>query len=327
LFANDIAYAIMKKHRGVVVPMVTPFSATGSLDEHAVHRTIESLLAAKVDGIFVLGTTGEAASVPGAIRRRFVDLAVTQAQGRALVYAGLNDNCLSDTVEAANEYFRTGVDAVVALSPFYFPLQPQELSAYFEELLCRMNGPVILYNIPTTTHSSIPIPVLEELVGHPRLAGIKDSENDEARLVELMRRLGGRTDFSIFIGVGALMARMLSLGADGIVPSVGNLVPELCQDLFASVRAGHAAKVEQLHKRMMETAMIYQRGHTLGQSLSALKTAMSLKGLCEPTMLMPLANILPEERERIRQEMLRLGLLAAAPDASLSAGNLSSNEL
>jgi 4-hydroxy-tetrahydrodipicolinate synthase len=236
---------------------------------------------------------------------------VTHAQGRALVYAGLNDNCLADTVEAANEYFQAGIDAVVALSPSYFPLQPPELLGYFQELLERLQGPVVLYNIPSTTHLSIPIRVLEQLVGHPRLAGVKDSENNAARLEELLRTLGGRTDFSIFIGVGALMARMLLLGADGIVPSVGNLVPDLCHELFVSAGAGVQSKVEQLEKRMMEAAMLYQRGRTLGQSLAALKAAMSLKGLCGPAVLSPLRTLDEEERESIRQEMLRLGLLAA----------------
>lgn len=298
-----------KKHCGVIVPMVTPVTATGSLDEDGASRVIEFLLQGGVDGIFVLGTTGEAPSVPHADRLRFVDLTVKQVDSRALVYAGMNDNCLHDAVEASNEYLRAGVDALVAPLPSYFPIEPPEMLRYFSELLDQLEGPMLLYNIPATTHMSIPIDVLEKLVGHPQLVGVKDSENNAARLEEIIQKLGGRGDFSIFIGVGVQMARMLLLGADGIVPSVGNLIPDLCQQLFDSARGGDRPKTAELEKRLLAVAKVYQRGRTLGQSLAALKTAMSFNGLCEAAVLAPLLTLADGEQESIRQEMLGLGIL------------------
>ena len=105
----------ISKPSGVVVPMVTPFTAAGSLDEHAARNMVDFLLEGGVEGIFVLGTTGEAASVPRTARARLVELTVNQVNGQAQVYAGLNDNCLADAVEAGNSYLQAGVDAVVAL--------------------------------------------------------------------------------------------------------------------------------------------------------------------------------------------------------------------
>jgi dihydrodipicolinate synthase/N-acetylneuraminate lyase len=107
-----------------------------------------------------------------------------------------------------------------------------------------------------------------------------------------------------------LMPGMLLAGADGIVPSVGNLAPELCHQLFAIASTGDRAEAERLGKRMLETAMLYQRDRTLSQSLVALKVAMSMKGLCAPTMWPPLRTLDEKGHETIRQEMLRLGMLA-----------------
>ena len=107
---------------------------------------------------------------------------------------------------------------------------------------------MVIYNIPATTHVSIPLDVIGELVGHPRLVGLKDSENDPKRHEELLRRFGGRSDFSIFIGVGALMAQGLKSGADGIVPSVGNLIPEVCQQQVAAARRQDWAAVDALRR-------------------------------------------------------------------------------
>lgn len=298
-----------KKHHGVVVPMATPFTPAGNLDEDATRRVIDFILDGGVAGVFVLGTTGEAVSVPRAARLRLVELTVKHVNGRALVYSGMTDNCLADTVEAGNRYLQAGIDAAVAMLPSYYPIEPPEMLRYFGDLLDRIEGPTILYNIPPTTHLSIPLDVLEKLIGHPRLVGVKDSENDLQRQTELLRRFGGRENFSIFVGTGALMAKMMLLGADGIVPGFGNLVPGLCHQLYVEARQGNRAKVEQLDKTMMEAAKFWQHGRTLGQSLAALKAAMSLQGLCQPTVLSPLLTLKNGESEVLRKEMLRLGIL------------------
>jgi len=88
--------------------MVTPFTDSGELDEPAVHSIIEHLLDADVDGVFVLGTTGEAQSIPAPARLRLVELATTHVAGRATVYAGIASNCFADPLDAATSYYRYG---------------------------------------------------------------------------------------------------------------------------------------------------------------------------------------------------------------------------
>ncbi|MEI6197556.1 MAG: dihydrodipicolinate synthase family protein, partial [Verrucomicrobiota bacterium] len=225
-----------KKYQGVVVPMVTPITPAGAVDLFAANRIVEHLLQGGVDGVFALGTTGEGASVPQAEALRLVKSVVQQVGERALVYAGVNNNCIFDAATTGNQYLSAGADALVLLPPSYFPLQPSELFYSIKQLLDRLEGPAFLYNIPATTHHSIPLDIIEKLLGHPRLVGLKDSENDAQRLEKLVSRFSECPTFSLFIGVGMHMATMLSLGADGIVPSVGNLVPEICTKLTKAIR-------------------------------------------------------------------------------------------
>lgn len=288
------------------MPMVTPVTQGGQLDEPAVHRLVEFLIAGGVDGIFVLGTTGEGASVPRAFRRHLVACAVARAKGRAKVYAGIGD-LYPDDVAAGNEYFSAGADVVVARPPIGLP--PKELLPLFKSLLAGLDGPLILYNMPSTTNVSIPLDVVEQLLGHPKLAGIKDSENSPKRLEELLRRFGSRAEFAIFVGVGCLMTRGLKLGAEGIVPSVGNLIPEVCRHLCACAQRGDWAEAERHAKRMNEVSALYQNGRTLSQSLAALKGAMSCRGLCEPNVLPPVLPLSQAELEGIRRQMSLLQLL------------------
>jgi dihydrodipicolinate synthase/N-acetylneuraminate lyase len=297
------------KHRGVVVPMVTPVTPEGDLDEPSARRVIDHLLQARVNGIFVLGTTGESPSVPRPMRSKLVELAVQYVAGRALVYAGVNDNCLADSVESANRYFQTGVDAVVALLPSYYPIEPPHMLAYFAALLERVNGPMVLYNIPQTTRLSIPIEVLEKLAGHPRLVGFKDSERDEKRLATLLARLGGRSDFSIFVGLGDFMADGLRRGAAGATPGIANLLPKTCQQIYEGVLANDSGKIARAQKQILEGSALYQRGRSFGQMMAALKATMSFLGLCGPDVFPPLLKLDDADREKLRQEMVRLGLL------------------
>jgi len=303
----------MKKglnYQGTVVPMVTPVMATGALDEPAAARLVEFLVAGGVTGIFVLGTTGEGASVPRAARQRLVELTVQWVRHRVLVYAGINEPH-PENISTGNEFLRAGADVIVARPPVSHPVD--QLLPWYRALLDGLEGPLIVYNIPTTTQVSIPLDVIESLLGHPRLAGMKDSENNPARLEELLRRFGGRPEFSIFVGVGALMEKGLKLGAVGIVPSVGNLIPDVCQGLCASAQRGDWSASADQFSRMNTVASLYQKGRTLNESLAVLKAAMSCRGLCAPHMLPPLRPVSDSELVSVRAQMSRLQLLNGKP--------------
>lgn len=289
--------------------MITPVTPKGSLDEPAVDRLVEFLIAGGVDGIFVLGTTGEGASVPHDVRHQLVRRTVRTAAGRVKVYAGIVEPPPGEIAEG-NSFFEAGVDAVVVRPPISFPVQ--DLQRWFQSLLDVVQGPVILYNMPSTTKVSIPLEVVGHLMGHPRLAGIKDSENNARRHLELLERFGKNPAFSVFIGVGALMAQGLKLGADGVVPSVGNLIPKDCHDLCATAQVGDWTAFENHFARMNAVSSLYQKGRTLDESLSALKGAVHCRGLCSPNVLPPLRTLSAKELEAVRQEMSRLNLLNGA---------------
>jgi 4-hydroxy-tetrahydrodipicolinate synthase len=300
--------ATPKNHRGVIVPMVTPITPDHGLDEAAFERIVDHLAAGGVHGVFVMGTTGEGPSVPNRMREQLVQCAVRSTCRRLLVYAGISDESIEESAAAGNRYFDAGVDAVVAHVPAYFEAHPEEAVHYYADLAGRLEGDLILYNMPLTTNVSLPIEVCKQSARRPRVIGIKDSENNAERLGHLLRELGGQEAFSVFVGTGPLMAKGLLEGADGIVPSAANLAPALCRQLFDRAVAGDAVRAEQLHVQFMELSGVFQRGRTLGQSLAALKGAMTWLGLCGPDVFPPLAATTAEERLALRDELVRMGL-------------------
>lgn len=294
-----------RPYHGIVVPMVTPVTGDGELDEAATRRVIDHLLDGGIDGVFVLGTTGEAASVPRAARLRLVELTVEQVGGRAVTYAGIGDNCLAHAVEAAEEYCRLGIDVLVAHLPYYYNLGADEQGDYYAALADRVPGSLMLYNIPSTTHMSIPIEVVETLSHHPKVIGLKDSENDVSRLEKVLQRLGGRPDFAVLVGVSTLSAKALALGADGAVPSIGNLVPDLCQRLYESGVRGDASAAARHQRVVNEATELYRAGRTLAHSLGALKAAMGALSLCGPDVLPPLRPLGLAEQEALQSRFRR----------------------
>ena len=286
------------KYHGVVVPMVTPVVRDGRLDVEAVGRIVNFFAEHRVSPL-LMGTTGEGNSVSQPDGRLFVETAVKAAGGRILVYAGLTGNCFSEQVSQANAYTSLGADVIVATLPTCYALTEEQMYEYYKTLADSIEGPLMLYNIPATTHMSVPVGVIRRLAHHPNIVGLKDSERDLERMAQCIGISRERADFAYFCGWAAQSARALELGAGGIVPSAGNYVPDMFRRLYDAAVAGDMATANRLQDETNAIAAIYQKNRTLGQSLAALKVMMSLKGLCEPYMLMPLTQLPDADCEKI----------------------------
>lgn len=292
----------MKKNRycGVVVPMVTPVTDKGLLDVQAVKRIIESFKESNVSPL-LMGTTGEGNSVSATDAQLFVETAVEAAKGQITIYVGLTGTCVADQLEAANNYVKASADVIVATLPSYYALTDEQMYRYYKTLADNVQAPVMLYNIKATTHMSIPVDVIERLSTHPNIVGLKDSERDLERMEACIAISRTRDDFSYFCGWAAQSAHSLGLGADGIVPSTGNFVPQMFYDLYVAATNNDMETANRLQQETNEIARIYQEGRTLGESLAALKVMMQTNGLCEPYMLAPLTRLREEEEKRVAE--------------------------
>lgn len=290
------------KYRGVVVPMVTPVTEDGMLDVPAIERIIEFFAQNNVAPL-LMGTTGEGNSVSASDGLLMVETAVKASKGRILIYAGLTGNCFAEQLRQAEAYTKAGADVIVATLPSYYALTDEQMYGYYKTLADSITGPLMLYNILATTHMTIPVEVVKRLADHPNIVGLKDSERDLERMQQCIAISRDREDFAYFCGWAAQSAYSLSIGGDGIVPSTGNYVPEMFNDLYRAASDGDMTTANRLQDETNEIAKIYQAGRTLGQSLTALKVMMQTKGLCEPWMLMPLTRLSAEEEQSIKSRL------------------------
>jgi 4-hydroxy-tetrahydrodipicolinate synthase len=303
---------IKKKYSGVIVPMVTPFNQELKVDLGANERILDSFLKTKHVSPFLLGTTGESVSIPDSQKKLIVQSTVKFINGRLPVYAGISGNCFFESVESAKLYAGIGVDAVVAHLPFYYPLNNDQMLQYFTKLADIVPVPLMLYNIPVTTKQSIPLEVIEKLSYHPNIVGIKDSERGIERLDQSLALWKKRTDFVHVMGAAVQSAHALLNGSDGIVPSTGNLTPELYSRMYEAALAGNSQQVEELQQRTNVISEVYQKDRLLSQSIPALKVMMSEFGLCKPYAMPPMQTASDAEMAIIRAQMRAIGLQADA---------------
>lgn len=288
----------LKKYSGVIVPLVTPINIRKGIDKVSTKRLVKFIVDNGCNP-FVLGSTGEAASLPAKMKYELLEYAIETNDGQKTFYAGISGTCFSDVVEMANRFFDMGADATVAHLPAGYPLSPEQMERFFNELADSLKGPLIIYNIKATTNMSIPVEVLDKLSYHPNIAGFKDSERNDERLIQQISLWKDRSDFSFFCGWAARSAYSLANGADGIVPSTGNFVPGLYHELFEAIIKGDFTKAGELQKTTDDISAIYQKDKVLSQSLPGLKIMLRQIGICQPFTMPPCYELTQDENEYI----------------------------
>jgi dihydrodipicolinate synthase/N-acetylneuraminate lyase len=291
-----------KKYQGIIVPAITPLTTALNLDEKSAAKIFESFYKYKISP-FILGTTGESASLPEKIKRHYIIVAAKNKQKDCRLYAGISSNVVTESIELAKFCADNSVDAVAATLPSYYALNESQMKKYFEQLADSIPLPLVIYNIPATTHMSIPLPVIDELSHHPNIVATKDSERNDERLSRSLALWKNREDFSHFLGWAAKSAEALIGGSDGLIPSTGNLCPDIYAAMVNAANVGDETKVYELQEQSDRYGDLYQAGRTLGESLWALKVLMKEKGLCEAIVMPPLQPQSKDEESKLIQSL------------------------
>ncbi len=258
---------------GIVCPLVTPMTADGSLDE-AVLRALIDALVPTLDGLFVLGSSGELTWLPDEVAIRVARVAVEQVAGRIPVYVGIGDTGLTRTLARADRLADVGADFLVVASPFYHAVTGEaSVVEYFETVAERAAAPVVLYNIPQNTHVALPPSTVRRLAAHRNIVGIKDSAGDWIAFDGFLALRAD--DFSVMQGREHLAAISLWAGADGVISAMANFAPRLLQALAASIRDERPrAESLALQATIGELAAVFDQGDWL----SGLKVTLQALG-------------------------------------------------
>ena len=271
-------------------------TANGRLNE-PVFRALIDALVPDLDGLFVLGSSGELTWLSDDVAQRVALVAVDQVRGRIPVYVGVGDTGLERTLARSDRLAATGADYLVVTAPFYYHVADEaRIVEHFVAVADRAAAPVLLYNIPQNTHLPLAPSVVGRLAEHPNVVGLKDSAGD---WFAFQRFLALRSDrFSVLQGREQLAAISLWSGADGVISAMGNVAPRLLQDLAAAVRHERPRpEIFALQARVNEVAAVFEQGDWL----AGLKATLQALGWDVGDPSAPIAPYDAGQRRIVRQ--------------------------
>jgi len=282
--------------------MVTPLHADTSIDLDAVSTLVNHLIEGGCHP-FVLGTTGESSSITVENKVALVKKTVEVAKGKAMIYAGISGNSFQESLDQAKIFADLGVDVLVAHVPYYYPLNQNHILNYYQQLASAVSLPLIVYNMPMTTNMSIDLETADELSKHPNIVGYKESERGEERMEKAIGLWKDREDFSYLLGWAAKSFEAMQLGADGLVPSTGNLTPQLYSTIYEGVLAGNKEAAQKAQEKSDAISKVYQENQILCNAIPILKCLLANYKLCSKAVLLPMIEV-NETEEKIALEKI-----------------------
>jgi 4-hydroxy-tetrahydrodipicolinate synthase len=297
---------------GVIPPVCTPMTPGHQVDAASLTRLVDHLVEGGVDALFVLGSSSEVAYLTDAQRRVVLDTVVGHVGGQVPVLAGVIDMTTPRVLEHVRVAVEAGVSGLVATAPFYARTHPDEIRTHFRAIAARGGLPLYAYDLPVSVHVKLDGRLLLGLADEGVLAGVKDSSGD----LDGMRRvvLGRRPPFSVLTGSEVTVDSALAMGADGVVPGLGNVDPDGYAKLYRAARQGdwEAARLEQ--ERLVRLFdIVTVGGARMGGSasgLGAFKAALHLRGVIDhPTTALPQTPLNDEEIGRVGKLLAAAGLL------------------
>src|SRR3954470_7884272 len=163
---------------GVFPYLVSPVSPSGEVMNEVLDRLCNDLIAAGVNGLTPLGSTGEFAYLTWPQRRRVVEVVVEAARSRGPGVAGVGSTTIADATFQAREFERLGCSGILAILEAYFPVPDEGVFAYFQEIAGAVSLPVVLYTNPNFQRSDLSLPVIERLSRVPNIRYLKDASSN-----------------------------------------------------------------------------------------------------------------------------------------------------
>ena len=306
------------KINGLIPPMVTPLDAKRRLDKKGTRNMVHHLLKGGVDGIFLLGTTGEGPHLSYAVREELVKTVCGLVKGRVPVLVGITETDLDDAVAFAAKCKAHGAAAVVAAPPYYFKLTQAECVAWFTKMADRLPLPLVIYDMPAHTDTIIEPATIAKLAAHPNIVAMKDSSSiialfNKFRLVVGTDGASGgpaplpKDGFSLFMGPDEAMGEAVLLGADGGVCTGANLWPAQFKAMYLAAKAGDAEKVRRLQRfTTMSSYLLYGLGQGQIGFLKGVKAALAEMGLIQNVLAAPFEPFGGKELVQVRAALRRL---------------------
>jgi 4-hydroxy-tetrahydrodipicolinate synthase len=234
---------------GVYVFSITPTMSDGTIYEQGIRDLVDYFIGTGVNGVTMLGSTGNVASFNEAERKRVAEIAVGQARGRVPIMIGTGAMTTAESVRLSRHAATIGASSVLVVPITYWLLTETEILDHYQAISDAVDIPIVVYNSPRLTVTDLQPVLLAKLSQIKNVTHMKEASPDLSRIQQTLRLSEGR--MKIATGRDNTAFEALLLGATGWYAGIGNLIPRLCTELFnASVRQPDLARAKSLANKI-----------------------------------------------------------------------------
>lgn len=283
-------------HFGTVsTAMVTPFDRKENIDFGKTTQLIQYLLQNGTDSLVVAGTTGESPTLTKEEKVALFTHVVKVVDGRVPVIAGTGSNNTKQTVELTKEAERTGVDAIMIVTPYYNKPSQLGIRKHVEAVASETTLPVMLYNVPGRTITSMTPETIIELSKLPNVVAVKEASGDLSAMTKIIRETSD--DFLVYSGEDALTLPSVAIGATGIISVASHVIGKEMQTMISSAKEDDLASAAVWNGKLLPV----MEAMFAAPSPAPVKTALQVKGIDVGTVRLPLLPLDEKERQSLTE--------------------------
>jgi len=287
---------------GSIVAIVTPFKK-GKVDEKALGDLIEWHIAQGTNAIVPCGTTGESATLDYREHFRVIDFTVKKVKQRVPVIAGTGANSTDETIEITKHAKKSGADAVLLVAPYYNKPTQEGLYRHYKTVAEKVNIPIVLYNVPGRTAVNILPSTVARLAEIKNIVAIKEATGDMKQVSEVIRLCGD--SITVISGDDFTTLTLLALGGKGVISVSANVAPREVSKMCSLMLNGDYDEARKLHYKLepLNAAMFIETNPI------PVKTALAMMGKIKEEFRLPLCEMAPANKEKLKKALKGLNLI------------------
>ncbi len=287
---------------GMPTAIVTPMHTDGSIDYEALGRFVEFQIDSGINGLVVMGTTGENATIEPEDQKKVIAYTVEKVAGRVPVIAGTGTNNTEHVLHNTRNACQVGADAILVVTPYYNKATQNGLVTHFTAVADESTLPVILYNVPGRTGCNLLPKTVAKLSEHPNIAAIKEATGSLAQMIEIMHLCGDKID--VYSGEDGLTVPMMAMGAKGTISVLSNVAPRQSVAMTdACLRGDYAAAAKMQCDLLPLINALFSEVNPIPA-----KAATAAMGFGADALRMPLTSMEEQNRAVLFAEMRKLGI-------------------
>ncbi|KQQ96532.1 4-hydroxy-tetrahydrodipicolinate synthase [Massilia sp. Leaf139] len=236
--------------KGSIVAIVTPMFEDGSLDKNGLRKLIDWHVDEGTDGIVIVGTTGESATVTPEEHVELIKLTVDHVGGRIPVIAGSGGNSTAEAIALTRAAKEVGADASLQVVPYYNRPTQEGMYRHFKAIAEAVDLPVILYNVPGRTVADMSNETIARLAPIDNIVGVKDATGNIGRGIELLRMVD--TSFAVYSGDDPTAMALMFCGGAGNISVTANVAPRAMHELCVAAMAGDIARAIEINNSVLD---------------------------------------------------------------------------